>query len=42
VKDGNDKQGNVTYPYRVEGDKLILIIENEGFTNNEKVYTKIK
>ena len=41
VKDETDKQGNVVYPYKVEGDKLTLIVENEGFANNEKVYTKV-
>ena len=41
IKDDVDKQGDTpAYPYRVEGDKLILVIENEGYTNNEKIYTK--
>jgi hypothetical protein len=34
------KQGEVTYKYRIEGDKLILIVPGEGFDKDEKVYTK--
>ena len=29
-----------TYKYRLEDNKLILIVEGEGFKNDEKVYTK--
>jgi len=41
VKDGNNPQREETFPYRIEGDKLILIIENEGFPKDEKIYTKV-
>jgi hypothetical protein len=40
VKDEISKMGEVTYKYRIEGDKLILIVEGEGFDKNEKIYTK--
>jgi hypothetical protein len=33
---------SVTYKYRIEGDKLIFIIKDEGFKNDEKIYTKKK
>jgi len=43
VKDENDKQGDLTYKYELEEDsKLTLIIENEGFPNDKKVYTNIQ
>jgi len=29
-----------TFKYRIEGDKLILIVEGKGFKNDEKIYTK--
>jgi len=41
VKEGSgEKLAPVTYKYRIEDNKLILIVENEGFKNNEKIYTK--
>ena len=41
VKEATGEQmTTVTYKYRIEGDKLILIIEGEGFKNNEKIYIK--
>ena len=40
-EDENNKQGDVTHKYRVEGDKLTLIVEGEGYPDNEKVYTKV-
>ncbi|MDR0605195.1 MAG: hypothetical protein LBG80_12905 [Bacteroidales bacterium] len=40
VKDEISKQGDVTYKYRIESDKLILIVEGEGFNKDEKIYTK--
>ena len=42
VQDENTPLPEVTYKYRLEDDKLILIVEGEGFSNNEKVYTKEK
>ena len=41
----SDKEGqkpDVSYKYRIEGDKLTLIIKDEGFKNDEKVYTRKK
>lgn len=42
VLDGSgEKKSPVTYKYRIEDDiRLILTVEGEGFTNDEKVYTK--
>jgi hypothetical protein len=40
TKDKISKEGDVTYKYRVEGNKLIFIVEGEGFDKNEKIYTK--
>jgi len=31
-----------TYKYRIENDKLILICKDEGFKDDEKIYTKKK
>ena len=31
---------DVTYDYRLEGGKLVLIVIGEGFKNDEKIYTK--
>ena len=40
-EDPNNKQGDMPFTeYRIEGDKLILILKGEGFKNDEKVYTK--
>jgi hypothetical protein len=41
-KDDTAPQPDVTYKYRIEGDKLILIAPNEGFAKDEKIYTKRK
>jgi hypothetical protein len=43
IKDGNNPQRDETFPYRLEDNntKLILIIENEGFPKDEKIYTKV-
>ena len=42
VKDETIKmEDSKSYQYRIEGDKLILIVENEDFPKNEKIYTKI-
>jgi hypothetical protein len=38
--DNNSRQADVTYKYRIEGDKLIFIVEGEGFDKDEKIYTK--
>ncbi|MDR1878865.1 MAG: hypothetical protein LBQ64_04805 [Bacteroidales bacterium] len=40
IKDGTTPEGDLTYKYRVEDDKFILIIPNAGFANDEKIYTK--
>jgi len=44
VKEGSGEQMKPeVYKYRIEDDnKLILIVENEGFKNDEKIYTKKK
>jgi hypothetical protein len=42
VEDQTTKKGDETFKYRVEDNKLIFIVENEGFDNNEKIYTKKK
>jgi len=43
VKEGtNEQMSPVTYKYRIEDDKLILIVKDEGFTKDEKVYTRKK
>ncbi|MCL2131486.1 MAG: hypothetical protein FWH36_03385 [Lentimicrobiaceae bacterium] len=43
VKDGSGEQLKPeTYKYRIEDDKLILIVPGEGFKNDEKIYTKSK
>jgi hypothetical protein len=34
------QQGNETYKYRIEGDKLIFIVEGQNFDKDEKVYRK--
>ncbi|MDR1791992.1 MAG: hypothetical protein LBR36_00900 [Bacteroidales bacterium] len=34
------KEADVTYKYRLEDNKLILIGTGEGYPNDEKVYTK--
>jgi len=31
-----------TFKYRIEDDKLILIVKDKGFANDEKIYTKKK
>jgi len=42
IKDGQNKQGDVPFEkYRIEGDKLILIVKGEGYKDDEKVYTKV-
>jgi hypothetical protein len=43
VKDGNDKQEDVTYPYTIKenNEKFTIIIENADFPKNEKIYTKV-
>jgi hypothetical protein len=43
VKEGSGEQMSpITYKYRIEDDKLILIVPGEGFKNDEKIYTKKK
>lgn len=45
IKNNDNKQPPVTYKYRIEGDKLILIVKDEGFISpkkDEKTYTKKK
>jgi len=44
VVDGTGEQKPaVTYKYRIEDDtRLILIVEGEGFANDEKIYTRKK
>ena len=40
VKEGTgEHMSPVTYKYRIEDDKLILIVEDEGFSKDEKRYT---
>ena len=44
VKNGdeNNRQGDIPFEkYRIENDKLILIVKGEGFANDEKVYTQV-
>jgi hypothetical protein len=40
MKDKISPQGDLSYKYRIEGDKLILIVKGEGFDKDEKIYTK--
>ncbi len=40
IKDDDNKQGDVTYKYKIDGNKLTFIVEGEGFQNDEKIYTK--
>jgi len=41
-EDENNKQGDIPFEkYRIEGDKLILIVKGEGYKDDEKVYTKV-
>ena len=40
VKGTGEKMPTVEYKYRIEDDKLIFICKEEGFANDEKVYTK--
>ena len=43
IKNTGEQMSPVTYKYRVEENKkLILIVEGEGFKNDEKIYTKKK
>lgn len=42
VKDGTQQQPDVTYKYELVEDKtLTLIVEGEGYKDNEKVYKRI-
>ena len=40
IQDEITPMAPVTYEYRIEDGKLVLIVEGEGFQNNEKIYTK--
>ena len=40
VQDEITPLADVTYKYRLEDNKLILIVEGEDFSNDEKIYTK--
>jgi len=42
VKKSGEQMPSVTYKYRIDGDKLIFIVKDEGYKNDEKIYTKIK
>jgi len=42
VSDKSGKLADVSYKYRIEGDNLILIVKDEGFAKNEKIYTRRK
>jgi hypothetical protein len=42
IQNSTTPQGDITYKYRIENDKLIFIAPNEGFSKDEKVYTKRK
>ena len=39
-KETGEKLSPQTFKYRIENDELILIVEDEGYTNSEKIYTK--
>jgi len=41
-KPSGDVVPSVTYKYRIEDDKLIFIVKDEGYKNDEKIYTKKK
>jgi len=40
IQDEITPMAPVTYEYRIKDGKLVLIVEGEGFQNNEKIYTK--
>ena len=40
VKGSGEQMKPETYKYKIDGNKLILICEDEGYTNDEKIYTK--
>jgi predicted metallo-beta-lactamase superfamily hydrolase len=43
VEGSGESKSSVIYKYRIEDDnKLILIVPDEGFKNDEKIYTKKK
>jgi hypothetical protein len=42
VEGTGETKSPVTYKYKIDGDKLILIVKDEGFKNDEKVYTRRK
>jgi hypothetical protein len=41
VKEGNNPQRDETFPYKLTEGNTKLILEDESFPNNEKIYTKV-